>query len=331
MKKRYLALAGLLVLAVAVSGCGKDKEENTTDATQNVQTTPTPVPTVTQSGELVDMEVAEDRNVIGDKTASATRVVIVNGTGDDIGALYIRVHPGFDDEDEEWGDDLIDGLFVLGDGDEATYYFEPDTDSGATYDIRITYTEEGRNECFFRDIPLDTISQITLRLRGSGEDSVPYATYRTSTSSGEVSTLEDVLDRLGMSEEDFDSDEDEEDIDRDDTDEETEPTATPTPEPEDTQTPEPTATPGSGTEDPGNGSGTSSGQEDPMPVDDTITEAEGYIGQSFDELAGSLGEPMLNEYDDVPETGTTGYHYYPNFTVTTTVDEYGNETVSGIY
>src|SRR5699024_12367103 len=107
----------------------------------------------------------------------------------------IRVHAE-DYYGDEWGSDLIDGLFTLADGDQAVYYFEPESGSGVTYDIRITYTEEGRNECFFRDLPLASISQITLRMDGRGEDSIPYATYMTSTGSREVSTLNEVKQRL---------------------------------------------------------------------------------------------------------------------------------------
>ena len=52
IKKRYLAVAGLMVLAVAATGCGKKSEQPST-----VEVTPTPTaeatPTVTV--ELVDM------------------------------------------------------------------------------------------------------------------------------------------------------------------------------------------------------------------------------------------------------------------------------------
>ena len=317
MKKRYLAFAGLLMLAFASAGCG-DKEE---EQTQNVQVTPTPAPTVTAAADLVDMEVTQEQNVMGEQTATASKATIINRTGSEIGAIYVREHPE-DEDDEEWGDDLIDGMFTLENGEQAVYYFEPASDSSVTYDIRITYTEEDRNECFFRDLPLSTISQITLRMRGSGENAVPYATYMTGTGSSEVSTLEDVMERLGLTEDDLDS-EDSSDIE--DTDEDTDVTPTSAPEPTEapdtSYEPEPTSAP----EDP------SEPVEDPTPTDDTITQAEGYIGQSFEDLVSGLGEPQSNEYEDEPETGRTGYHYYPNFTVSTTVDEYGNETVAGIW
>ena len=50
MKKRYLAIAGLLVLAVAAAGCGKEKDK---PAEQQVQATPTVTPQVTEAADLV--------------------------------------------------------------------------------------------------------------------------------------------------------------------------------------------------------------------------------------------------------------------------------------
>ena len=76
------------------------------------------------------------------------------------------------DEDGGWGDDLINGMFTLTDKDKALYYMQTantqtsgtqtsDTQttsnkSTASYDIRIAYADEDKNECFFRDIPLGT-------------------------------------------------------------------------------------------------------------------------------------------------------------------------------
>lgn len=62
------------------------------------------------------------------------------------------------------------------------------------------------------------------------------------------------------------------------------------------------------TDDPGNGG-------------DMISTAEQYIGQSLDALEGACGSPQGSSYEDDPETGKTGFHYYSNFTVSTTVDE----------
>ena len=104
LKKRYLAIAGLAVLAIAASGCGK---KNTTEQTP-VQVTPTETPqaTPTVTIELVNMEETTEKNVIGEKTATASKVAIVNRTGSEIASIYIRETPSDDaDEDtaDEWG------------------------------------------------------------------------------------------------------------------------------------------------------------------------------------------------------------------------------------
>ena len=311
MKKRYLAIAGLLVLAVAAAGCGKEKDK---PAEQQVQATPTVTPQVTEAADLVDMEVSDEKNVIGEKSTTASKVAIINRTGSEIGAIYIRQHPQDEEEtdDDEWGDDLVDGMFTLKNGEQAVYYYKKPSSAGITYDIRITYTDEDKNECFFRDLPLASMKQITLRMSGTGEDSIPYATYMTATGKKEISTLTDVKERLGLTE----------DEDDDDT-ENPEPTSAPEPTdaPEPTSAPEPTDTPDDPDYDP----------DDTQPTDDTIDKATGYIGQSMDDLIAAIGSPQYDEYEDEPDTGKTGYHYYSNFTVSTTVDEDGNEIVTGIW
>ena len=219
MKKRYLILAGLLVMTVAAAGCGKKK----TTETAPVEVTATPTPEVTKAVDMVDMQQTADediKNIMGEKTSTASKIVFVNNTGDDIQSLYIRTHVDEDsedydaDEDGGWGDDLINGMFTLTDKDKALYYMQTantqtsgtqtsDTQttsnkSTASYDIRIAYADEDKNECFFRDIPLGTISQITLCMDGTDDDAIPYAKYLTGTSTKEVSTLDAVKERLGI-------------------------------------------------------------------------------------------------------------------------------------
>lgn len=101
LKKRYLAIAGLAVLTIAASGCGK---KNTTEQTP-VQVTPTETPqaTPTVTIDLVNMEEVSEKNVIGEKTATASKVAIINRTGSEIAAIYIRETPS-DDADEETAD-----------------------------------------------------------------------------------------------------------------------------------------------------------------------------------------------------------------------------------
>ena len=80
-------------------------------------------------------------------------------------------------------------------------------------------------------------------------------------------------------------------------------------------------------DNPGNG-GANTNTE---PTDSTIEAAKGYIGKSVDDLIGAVGDAQSSEWDNDETTGTSGYYYYPNFTVATTVDESGNEVVSGVW
>ena len=352
MKKRYLILAGLLVMTVAAAGCGKKK----TTETAPVEVTATPTPEVTKAVDMVDMQQTADediKNVMGEKTSTASKIVFVNNTGDDIQSLYIRTHVDEDsedydaDEDGGWGDDLINGMFTLTDKDKALYYMQTantqtantqtsdtqttDTQttsnkSTASYDIRIAYTDEDKNECFFRDIPLGTISQITLCMDGTDEDAIPYAKYLTGTSTKEVSTLDAVKKRLGMD----DNSDSTDDSDKDSTDNSD---STDSDNNSDNNDNNGDNGNGGNSDDPGNGGNTDDpgNNDNPGNDGDMISIAEQYIGQSLDALESACGSPQGSSYEDDPETGKTGFHYYSNFTVSTTVDENGNEIVAGIW
>ena len=336
MKKRYLILAGLLVMTVAAAGCGKKQ----TAETEPVQATATPTPEVTKAVDMVDMQQTTDediKNIMGEKSSTASKIIFVNNTGDDIQSLYIRTHvdedssDGEDDEDDGWGDDLINGMFTLTDKDKALYYLPANTQqnankSTASYDIRIAYTDEDKNECFFRDIPLGTISQITLCMDGTDEDAIPYAKHLTGTSTKEVSTLDAVKKRLGMD----DNSDSTDDSDKDSTDNSD---STDSDNNSDNNDNNGDNGNGGNSDDPGNGGNTDDpgNNDNPGNDGDMISIAEQYIGQSLDALESACGSPQGSSYEDDPETGKTGFHYYSNFTVSTTVDENGNEIVAGIW
>ena len=317
-KKKYLAVAGLMALAVVISGCGK---KNSGDSV--VQATPTPTQetavTATPTPELINMEETVEKNVMGEKTSTASKVTIVNKTGSEVAAIYVRETPSDDSEDDEWGDDLVNGMFTLKNSENAVYYYEKGN-SSATYDIRITYSDEEKNECFFRKLPLTTMKQITLLMDGSGDDSIPYATYLTASSTKEVSTLNDVKKRLGLSTDDSDSDS----------------SATPTP----TDSSDDSSSSNSSNSDSNNANPTSTpsadnnsdpDDNDTDPTNSTIQKAESYIGMSIDDLESAVGAAQSSEYDDDDTAGTTGYYYYSDFTVSTSVDENGNEIVTGVW
>lgn len=320
MKKRYLILAGLLVCVAAAAGCGCGKKSKDDGKQSETQVTVAPASDDQKkdgsSGsdtELVDMEKSTDEditNIMGEKTSTSSKVVVINKTGSEVARIYIRPNS---DDDDDWGDDLVNGMFTLKDGDKALYYFEKNAKdaSGNTvssYDIRISYTDENKSECFFRKIPLQNISQITLKMDGSGDSSIPYATYLTGSSKKETSTLTEVKKRLGLIDDDGQS------TDGSDNDTDVTPTPGVTSAPATTTAPTPTPDPNS-----------------TDPTDNSASVAEQYIGQSLDSLIAACGEPQGSDYQNEPETGETGYHYYPSFTVSTTVDESGNEIVAGVW
>ena len=155
------------------------------------------------------MEETVEKNIMGEKTSTASKVTIVNQTGSEIAAIYIRETPSDDaDEDtaDEWGDDLVNGMFTLKSGDNAVYYYEKPQFSCQPYMISELRTQmKKKMNVSSENCRLTTIKQITLRMDGKDEDAIPYATYMTANSTKEISTLNDVKKRLGL-ETDEDSD-----------------------------------------------------------------------------------------------------------------------------
>lgn len=324
MMKRYMVFAGTLAVCLMAAGCGCGSR-NDSDGEKSAQVTVAPAEDSGESGNLVAMETPAPQeeetitNIMGTKTETASSLTLINRTGSEISEIYIR--PTSDDDDE-WGEDLVKGSFRLKNEEKAVYYYERNTGGSGTAlrDIRIVYTDTDRSDCYFRNLPIQSMKEITLRMDGRGEDAIPFATYRTLTSTKEYSTLNEVKERLGLTD-DSDSDEEDEEDTWDEEDEEdtaVEPTSTPEP----TSAPEPTAAPAP----------TDSPYEEPVvePNEEADQAAE-YIGQSLNDLIGSCGSPFGSDYEDSPETGETGYHYYDGYTVSTSVDENGNEIVTGVW
>ena len=277
---------------------------------------------------------------MGTKSETTTSIVFTNKMGSTISAIYVRpTRDDGDDSDETWGSDLVNGKFTLANNDKAVYYMEKDQkddngDTATSFDVRVTFSDEEQNECFFRQLPLTTISQISLCMDGEGEDAIPYATYLTSGSTKEVSTLKDVKVRLGIEDDSEESDStdstdstdvtptpsaDDQDDDSDSTDSTDSSSSDSTPS-SDPSSDQPSADPTAAPSDDNGGD-----NEDPASV------AAGYIGQSMSALEDACGSPNGSDYEDEPESGKTGYYYYDTFTVSTTFDDNGNEVVSGVW
>lgn len=344
--KKYLFIGVITVLTYCLTGCGGRSSEKPA-------ATPTPEPVVTtapdsvESAELVDMQVTarkEKETMDGEEvqyeagpkdegTELVQSVVIENLTGNEISELFLRVHPNEElDVEDEWGNDTIESSFIMANGEKMRCYYYKNGAS-TLYDIRIGYTDVNLSECFFRSLPLETITRISLRMEGSGQDSIPYAVYKTQGSSSEYSTLNDVKRRLGLLENDLDNVSDADDVMQSDS--APEPTPEPVePEPsiEDTNTAE-------AVEETADGENANS----PIVIDTgeivgdseaetaTMKTARGYIGQSLEALQGAVGSANASDYEELPELGMTGYHYYGSFTVSTAVDSDGSEIVTGVW
>lgn len=339
MKKRYLILAGILAAGMLAAGCGK---KNSVAPEQKVEATATPTVTEAAKTDVVEMQTSADetaniKNVMGTKSETTTSIVFTNKMNSTISAIYVRpTRDDGDDSDETSGSDLVNGKFTLASNDKAVYYMEKSQkddngDTATSFDVRITFSDEDQNECFFRQLPLLTISQLSLCMDGEGEDGIPYATYLASGSTKEVSTLKDVKARLGIEDE------------SDSTDSSDSTVVTPTPKNSDdnggstdssssgisdsTSTPDhPTSAPASS-----DSSDAPDPTEAPSGEDDPASVAAGYIGRPMSELENACGSPNGSDYEDEPESGKTGYYYYDTFTVSTTFDDDGNEVVSGVW
>lgn len=313
MKKKYILIAGLLAVSL-LGGCGKKDSDAG-------EVTPTPTPTIETSGkgDIVEMEQSTGidktkiKNIMGTKTATASELVITNNTGLEISSFFTRPS-----NTEDWDEDYIDGDFTLKDKDRALFYYEKDAkdEDGNTitkYDLRVSYTDENESDCLFRNLNLSDIEELELNM----EDGVPFVKYSSLATKKQISTLEEAKVRMGRTDDDTDDDSEEADT-----------TTTPTPTETPSVTETPTATPTPTPDD----SGTTTNPGDMSGEGNTLEQdAEQYIGGNTDSLFNGIGSPSASEYEEDPESGAqVGYHYYDGFTVST-IEQDGQETVTGVW
>lgn len=314
MKKKAAALlAGCLVLCLlASSGCGKDKKTKKQTDDNNKVTIETSQDSK-NTDDVVSMEknsstdISKITNIMGTKATSSSALVISNKTGFDIKEIYVRPSG-----EEDWGKDLVQGKFVLKNLDKAVYYYERGSGQDEKWDIQVLYTDEDESACWFRELNFTHMNEISLCM----EEGVPYATYFDTSSKKEISTLKDAKKRMGL-----------------DSDEKTTPTPEPkvtsTPVPEATKTPDPTATP---TPDEIEEGKQQQGAHDDLTNQgqDLKSKAEAYIGEDLSSLTAACGDANSSTYEEDPDYGEIGYHFYDDFTVSTSnVD--GKEVVTGVW
>lgn len=352
MKRRNIVIFTAAVAALMLSGCGAKSQPDATVTTTTTTTdtaaanttetavapaqvvaSPTPTPTVAPS-QVVQMTsnvtpVPEDniKNVIGNKTADASRVAMTNNTAGTISEIYIRVTPSSSDEaddDSTWGSDLISGSFTLPAQDKCAYYYASGGNS-QMYDIRITFTDDQADEFFFRSLPLTTIKELSFCQEGVDEDAIPYVIFTTNDNK-KYSTLNSVKQRLGIS-----SDTSSDTSESSDT---TEDYNTDTSNTDSTDTENTSQT----TEDTGEDNNSSSSSDDNggNSQESSVDYGNGnaaldYVGGSLEDYIGNAGSPNDYTYENDDANGETGYYYYDGYTISTTFDENGNEIISGVW
>lgn len=351
MKKKYLLLISMLVVCCMLGGCKKKKDAEKDSASEE--------PTIITKDDSVSDQVVEMQqgsnidksnitNIMGTQTATASDVVITNLTGDDISAFYARPSG-----EEEWGSDYVEGRFTLKNNDRALFYYEK---NAAKYDLRVSFTDETMDDCFFRELTLSDIQELSLNV----EDGVPYVKYQSLSTKQQVSTLSEARRRMGLPESsssgnsagsaggqtgtsrpnaNTNSDANSNANGNTGTGMDASATDPSQSQPSDT---DPSTTTPSDT-DPGNepnpGENDGSEGDDVIPPglnqgqgDDMRGTAQGYVGQNMDNLVGEIGAANATEYGTDEATGNTiVYHYYEGFAVSATEDEDGNQTVTGIW
>lgn len=334
MKKKYLLLVGLLAVCFALGGCKKKSEADKVTAEKE--------PTIitkddSVSGQVVEIEQGSNidkskiTNIMGTKTAASGELVITNLTGHEISEFYARLS-----SEEDWGEDYVAGRFTLKNNDMALFYYEKDEQASAgtavQYDLRVVFTDGSESECYFRELALSDIEELSLNL----DDGVPYVKYQSLSTKQQVSTLSAARKRMGLPE--STSGNEAESSSRQTTgtagsstgtNSGTESGGSEASQPSDSgnvDVPEPT--------DPGSNPG--DGSDIPPGMDGQGTDmrdtAQGYVGQDMDSLIGQVGDANASEYGTDEETGSSiGYYYYDGFTVSTIEGEDGSQTVTGVW
>lgn len=320
MKKRYVLLAGMCVIGMLAVGCGSK------DTTVEVTPTPTPTIEVSGKGNMVEMQQSTGidktkiMKIMGTKTATSAELVITNNTGLEIDCFYTRPSG-----EEDWSDDYIQDKFTLQAGEQALFYYDPAAkdENGVSitkYDLKVSYTDDEESDCLFRNLTLSDIEELKLKM----EDGIPFVTYTSLSTKQEVSTLEDAKARMGRTEdEDSETDQDETSEDKTTSDDSSD---------SDSDADSDSSADSENSSDSDNSFDSDNGEQTTDDSgSDMRTVAEGTIGQSVDALNSACGGANSTEYDTDAESGSQiGYYYYDGFTVST-IEQDGQEIVTGVW
>lgn len=321
MTGRVFVLAAAFALCF-FSGCGREVPVITNEPVEIVENPPqqeeiTPVPE--KEPEAVDMvkvepskTPAETEIIIGTKEEGDFSVRIKNQTGGVIEQVYLRTS-----ETEDWGVNRAEETLSWKDGQTAVLHVPAaEINDYFYYDLSILYQDEKpTDESWFRLLPLSSIEELVLKYTTLNGVPVPYVEYQEKGKTGTVSTYKDVLSRLGIEDDSTKHDTYFQETENTQTESQTETLDAPSDNPN--------------AEDPGQFTG-----HDNQVWDPTLRkQAETYIGMDINSLLDDpgMGSPNDTSYSSDNDMGEGGFYYFDGFTVITSIDPNGSETVTQIW
>lgn len=129
MKKRFLVLCMMGVLAAAAVGCGDTKQEEKVTATPTPTETPTETPTPTPTEEPTPTPTPEPAAVFNhaEQTDAAHLVMLTNQTDAELTGFLIKAAGT-----EEWSEDYLAEKNALKPGEQAALYYLPKSAENGT-------------------------------------------------------------------------------------------------------------------------------------------------------------------------------------------------------
>lgn len=179
-RKQVTALfIGALVAATAVTGCGKEKNENMASVA-----TPTATPVPTQSPTPAPTATPIPVKTMGEKVQGAYEILLKNVTGKAITGVSVK-----SEKEEEYKSNLLMKKDSFTANEERILFYKASGEEKAdgqiqkhTYNVRLTF--EDKTEAVLHNFPFEDMTKAEIHM----EDAVVYLTYTSTSTKAPVST-----------------------------------------------------------------------------------------------------------------------------------------------
>lgn len=181
MKRKQVTalLIGALVTAAAMTGCGKEKNE---DKAAVAVPTATPIPT--QSPTPVPTATPIPVKTMGEKVKGAYEVLLKNSTGKVITGVSVK-----SEKEEEYKSNLLMQKDSFTVNEERILFYKTSGEENAdgqvekqSYNVRLTF--EDKTEAVLHNFPFGDLTKAEIHM----EDEVVYLTYTSASTKAPVST-----------------------------------------------------------------------------------------------------------------------------------------------